>query len=138
MYPLTKSNLAATDATVLSNLTTAMLEYWIGKRQGFHADYGNNAGVGGGITFTGGFQYSSGNYFEIVLAYRNGSVDTTEWHIADGSTTSGGTYFSNCGYRSQVSYGSAFVGSWSSNTTSKGSTYNIDSSNVLSVWITNG
>ena len=137
VYPLTKSNLAATNSTVLSNLTTAMLEYWIGKKTGFHADYGNNAG-GGGVDYTGGFQFNSGNYFEIVLAYRNGSVDSTEWHIADGSSTSGGTYFSNCGYRNQQNYASAFVGAWSDNTTTKGSTYNIGSSNVLSVWITNG
>ena len=116
-----------------------MLEYWIGKKTGFHADYGNNNGNGGGIDYTGGFQFSSGNYFEIILAYRNGSSITTEWHIADGSTNSGSTYSSNVGYRDATGYHGSTAGSWSDNAlTDKGSAYHIGSSNVLSVWITDG
>ena len=74
--------------------------------------------------------------FEIHLGFREGSQSTTEFHIADGNNSAGSTYAPNIGWRSSnAGYGGAFVGSWSSDTGAKASTYNISTSNVLSIWL---
>jgi len=75
--------------------------------------------------------------FEIHLAYRSGAQSNDEWHICDGNTSVGTTYAPNIGYRDEAAdYGEANVGSWSTSSAGKGSTYTIDSSNVLSCWVT--
>jgi len=126
--PLVKADLAGSDATALR---TAMINYWLGVQGGFHAAAGDS-----GRDFTGGWSKAGITYLEIVLAHRNGSQSDSEWHIADGDTLDGGTYSSNIGYRNQSSYYGNHVGSWSAGTTEKSSTYDIDSGNVLSVWLT--
>ena len=74
--------------------------------------------------------------FEIHLGFREGSQSTTEFHIADGNNSPGSTYAPNIGWRSSnAGYGGAVVGSWSSNTGAKDSTYNIGTNNVLSIWL---
>ena len=77
----------------------------------------------------------SGN-FETHLSFRDGSKTLTEWQICDGNNTQGATYAPNIGYRDTTNtYSGANVGSWTSNSDNKGSTYVIDASNVLSIWV---
>ena len=74
--------------------------------------------------------------FELHLGFREGNQTTNEFHLVDGDYVSGATYAPNIGWRvSSQNYGGAFVGSWSSNSGGKDSTYAIDSGNVLSVWL---
>lgn len=73
--------------------------------------------------------------FEIHLGYREGVKTTTEFHLADGNTTAGATYSPNIGWRVDGTHGGSKVGSWSNGTSEKAQQYNIDGSNVLSVWL---
>ena len=73
--------------------------------------------------------------FEIHLGIREGSKTTTEFHLADGNTSSGATYSPNIGWRVDGTHGGSKVGSWSNGTAEKAQQYNIDGSNVLSVWL---
>ena len=73
--------------------------------------------------------------FEIHLGIREGSKTTTEFHLADGNTTAGATYSPNIGWRVDNTHGGSKVGSWSNGTAEKATQYNIDGSNVLSVWL---
>ena len=73
--------------------------------------------------------------FEIHLGIREGNKTTTEFHFVDGNTDSGATYTPNIGWRVDSTHGGANVGSWSHGTSSKSSDYAIDSSNVLSIWL---
>ena len=73
--------------------------------------------------------------FEIHLGVREGSKTTTEFHLADGNTTPGATYSPNIGWRVDGTHGGSKVGSWSNGTSEKDQQYNIDGSNVVSVWL---
>ena len=73
--------------------------------------------------------------FEMHLGIREGSKTTTEFHFVDGNTSSGATYTPYVGWRDESTHGGANVGSWSHGTTTKSSDYEIDSSNVLSIWL---
>ena len=73
--------------------------------------------------------------FEIHLGYREGSKTTSEFHFVDGNKDPGATYSPNVGWRDDGTHGGANVGSWSHGTSTKGSTYTIDSGNVLSIWL---
>ena len=106
-------------------------------------------GLGSGISFGGSaslpedyaayWSKSGGGTsgpFEMHLGYREGSKSITEFHIADGNTDVGATHAPNIGYRDVVdSYGGANVGSWSNSTGAKNTGYEMDSGNVLSIWI---
>jgi len=126
--PLFKGDLAGNDAAALR---TAFINYWLGTQRGFHAAEGSSQS---GEDFRGGWSKAGYSYFEIVLSFRNGSNSGDEWHIADGSTSDGGTYQSNIGHRNQSGYASYNVGNWNDSTSSKPN--KISSSNVLSVWLT--
>jgi len=128
-YPIiASSDLGNSDAaTVKAQLAL----YFTGSRGGFDsgtgepsADYNANWTKGG-------------RSFSIFLAKRSGSADTDEWHLADGNNTSASTYSPNMGYRdgSGQVYHQANVGSWSNDSLAKASTYAIDASNVLSIWL---
>ena len=73
--------------------------------------------------------------FEIHLGYREGSKTTSEFHFVDGNKDPGATYSPNVGWRDDSTHGGANVGSWSHGTSTKSSDYTIDSSNVLSIWL---
>ena len=73
--------------------------------------------------------------FEIHLGFREGTQSTTEFHLADGNTTAGATYSPNVGWRIDGTHGGSKVGSWSSGNAEKDAQYNIDGSNVLSIWL---
>ena len=73
--------------------------------------------------------------FEIHLGYREGSKTTSEFHFVDGNKESGSTYSPNVGWRDDSTHGGANVGSWSHGVNQKSSDYAIDSSNVLSIWL---
>jgi hypothetical protein len=128
ILPLTSTDVYGSGA---SSIISNFIGYFKGTNRGFHANEGS-----GGPDFIGGFEGAGVRGFEIVLGWRNGGLDADEWHIADGSTTDDGTYYPNIGYRSTSAYSAAKVGSWSNSTGSKGSQYDIDAGNVLSVWLT--
>ena len=46
------------------------------------------------------------------------------------------TYYANYGFRDGTSYNGGYVGNWVDSTTQK--TYAISSTNVMSIWITDG
>ena len=73
--------------------------------------------------------------FEIHLGFREGVKSTTEFHLADGNTSPGSTYSPNIGWRDDGTHGGSKVGSWSTGTAEKDAQYNIDSGNVISVWL---
>ena len=74
--------------------------------------------------------------FEIHLGFREGSKTTEEFHLADGNNSPGSTYAPNIGWRNtDQTYQGASVGSWTSNSAHKAEAYDIDSGNVLSVWL---
>ena len=73
--------------------------------------------------------------FELHLGYREGVKSTTEFHLVDGNTSPGATYSPNIGWRDDGTHGGSKVGSWSTGTAEKDAAYNIDSENVLSVWL---
>ena len=59
--------------------------------------------------------------------------------IASGQSQSNSTYFPNVGYRGHPGYvwEGEYVGSWGNNgSTPHSSSYDITSSNVLSIWLT--
>ena len=74
--------------------------------------------------------------FEIHLGFREGSKSTTEFHLVDVNNGPGSTYAPNVGWRNVAeSYNGASVGSWTSSSGHKDAAYDIDSGNVLSVWL---
>lgn len=77
--------------------------------------------------------------FAIVLFNRDGSPQLDHWFLASSQTQSNSTYYGNIGYRGTTgaSWLSRNVGAWDS-TASIGisSQYEISTSNVLSVWLT--
>jgi hypothetical protein len=123
VLPLTTSDLSG---SLVSSVSTALTNYFKGVGAGFHS-VGEYSGTGWSKAGLG--------IFDISLNYRDGSTNTDEWHIADGSTGPTVTYYSNIGYRSGT-YSSRNVGSWSSGTGTKNSIYRISATNVLSVWLT--
>ena len=131
--PLIASNdLAGTQA---SQCREALANFFEGSGTGFSV----GAGPGGYPEDFAAYWSKSGSNptgpFEIHLGYREGNKTTNEFHLADGYTSSGGTYAPNIGWRvASQSYGGAYVGSWSSSTSGK-SGYAIGSGNVLSVWL---
>ncbi len=135
-YPLVAStDIIGSDA---STIKTKLVEYFGGYGEGFHA------GEGGTADYTGGFRdpNNTSHHFEIVLCYRDGGQtlagSAMEWHIVDGdssATSTGGTYASNYGYRVSSSYGSANAGTMNP---TAGSRSSISSSNVMSIWVTDG
>ena len=131
--PLIASNdLAGTQA---SQCREALANFFEGSGTGFSV----GAGPGGYAEDYAAYWSKSGSNpsgpFEIHLGFREGNKTTTEFHLADGYTSSGGTYAPNIGWRvASQSYGGAYVGSWSSSTSGK-SGYAIGSGNVLSVWL---
>ena len=132
-YPLLGSQLSGSDA---STVKTELIKYFLGTRAGFHAS-NDSGGVISGRDYNATWSKSSLS-FDIILAQRAGSVNTTEWHIQDGVQAANSTYSPNYGYRSAPgnTYNQAVVGSWISGSSAKSSTYNIDSGNVMSIWIT--
>ncbi len=131
ILPLIASDdLAGADA---SDLRLALAQYFGG--------YGEGLSAGGSAPDHTAWWSKSGSGvpsgpFEIHLAFRDGNKSTEEWHIADGNTSAGTTYAPNIGYRDvAASYAGANVGSWSNSSSGKDSTYEIDSSNVLSCWV---
>lgn len=132
-YPLLGSQLSGTDA---STVKTELIKYFLGTRAGFHAS-NNSGGQRPGIDYIATWSKSSLS-FDIILARREGSPQTDEWHIQDGVQAANSTYSPNYGYRYAPgnTYDQDAVGSWSSGSAAKASTYNIDSGNVMSIWIT--
>jgi len=126
VYPLVASNDLAGSGAAAARL--ALAAYFGGYGEGFHAI------ADGSGDHTAGWSKGSFNSFEIVLSYRNGTQTLNEWHIAEGDQVDGNTYAPNAGYRNAGETG-ANVGSWTSNTSAKSSTYTIDSGNVLSCWV---
>ena len=134
VLPLIASNdLAGTQA---SQCRQALANFFDGSGQGFSV----GGSTGGSINEDYAAYWSkSGNGvsgpFEIHLGIREGSKTTTEFHLADGNTTAGATYSPNIGWRVDGTHGGSKVGSWSHGSTEKAQQYNIDGSNVLSVWL---
>jgi len=101
--------------------TTKMKDYFTGNGEGFF--------VYGGWT---GMSPSLG----IVMATRDNTTrDTNHWGPVTGETT-GGTYYMNYGYRDGGSYQSYHVGNWEASTGTH--PYIISSTNVMSIWISDG
>ena len=132
-YPLLGSQLSGSDA---STVKTELIKYFLGTRAGFHAS-NDSGGAPSGRDYNATWSKSSLS-FDIVLAHRTGSPNTTEWHIQDGVQAANSTYSPNYGYRYAPgnTYDQDAVGSWSTGSSAKASTYNIDSGNVMSIWIT--
>ena len=132
-YPLLGSQLSGSDA---STVKTELIKYFLGTRAGFHAS-NDSGGAPSGRDYNATWS-KSGLSFDIVLAHRTGSPNTTEWHIQDGVQAANSTYSPNYGYRYAPgnTYDQDAVGSWSTGSSAKASTYNIDSGNVMSIWIT--
>ena len=128
-YPLIASNDLSGSESGACRL--ALTAYFGGYGEGFSS--GSGSGDHNAVWQPSG----NGGPYEIHLSYRDGSQTLGEWHIADGFTSAGTTYAPNVGYRNDTggSYDGAVVGSWASSNTTKASTYLIDSSNVLSVWV---
>ena len=128
-YPIiASSDLGNSDA---ATVTAQLALYFLGARAGFDSGTGEPS-----ADYNANWTKGSRS-FSIFLAKRAGSANTTEWHLADGNNTSASTYAPNMGYRNasgQVYHGGN-VGSWSNNSVAKASTYAIDSSNVLSIWL---
>ena len=115
-----------------ATLRVALAEYFGG--------YGEGVSAGGSAPdHNASWSKSGGGVsgpWEIHLSFRDGNKSLEEWHIADGMSSAGTTYAPNIGYRNiNASYAGANVGSWSSSSTGKSSTYEIDASNVLSCWV---
>lgn len=127
VLPLVASNDLTGSASATARAKLA--EYFGGYGEGFHA-VTNGTG-----DYNAGWSKAGLGNFEIVLSYRNGTQTTSEWHIADGDIIDNNTYGPNVGYRNSGTNG-ATVGSWTDNSSTKSSTYNISSSNVLSIWVT--
>ena len=127
-YPLIASNHLSGSQSSACRL--ALTAYFGGYGEGFSS--GSGAGDHNAV-----WQPSAGGPYEIHLSYRDGNQTLGEWHIADGFTSAGTTYAPNVGYRNDTggAYDGANVGSWASSNTTKSSTYTIDSSNVLSCWV---
>jgi hypothetical protein len=126
-----------------STVITKLGDYFCGESPGF------SSGVTGGGNYNVGW-YKDNQYYMILLNNRSGSPQTDHWMIADGQSNSGSTYQANIGYRggsastrsSPSSYHSAYVGAWedwpyAGTTTPRNSQYDIDTGNVLSIWLTN-
>ena len=116
VYPL-----IASTGTNSSTDTTNFANYFTGTDKGFWAQAGWQ-----------GMSPSLG----IALGTRdnaNGSAD--HWMIATGHT-SGSTYYSNYGYRDNSSWAAYHVGNWQSKQSVQ--TNQITSTNVMSIWITDG
>jgi len=129
--PLTGADLVGTEA---SQTKQALIDYFLGLRAGFNAENSTSASY----DFDGAFEKSGEGPFDIVLAYRTGASSDDEWHLADGSVQTNTTYSSNIGYRVRTDYQGNHVGSWTSGSAIKSSSYDISSSNVLSIWLTDG
>ena len=135
ILPLVASNdLAGTQA---SQARQAMADFFEGSGSGI--SIGGNQG-GTPTEDYAAYWSKTGNGvtgpFEMHLGFREGLKSTEEFHIADGNTSPGSTFAPNIGYRNiSGSYGGANVGSWTSDSSGKSATYTIDTSNVLSIWI---
>ena len=135
-YPLIASTgIIGTDAATIK---TQLVNYFGGYGEGFHASEPGNSPS----DYQGGWEdpNNSGEVFEIVLCYREGSqslsAGSCEWHIVDGDSSAnstGGTYASNYGYRESGSYPAANVGTMNQQAGSRSA---ISSSNVMSIWVT--
>jgi hypothetical protein len=129
VYPLIASqDIGGTDA---ATIVTQLAEYFGHGGGGFHAASAAN------ITndYDGGWERATNDFYEIVLCYRDGAKNTSEWHIVDGESSSvstGGTYASNYGYRDSPSYPAANAGNWGQSADSRTS---VSSSNVMSIWV---
>ena len=122
--------------TYASGAKTAYLGYFTGTRYGFSCEpvSGYNQ-----ITAFDAAWNKSGLIFGSYLHSRNGSPQTDHWMIASGQHNLTSTYHPNIGFRGvgpNSSYAGKHVGSWSSSTSSKSSTYEMSNSNVMSIWIT--
>tara|TARA_B100001093_G_C26777829_1_gene993210 strand:+ start:115 stop:1023 length:909 start_codon:yes stop_codon:yes gene_type:complete len=126
-----------------STVITKLGDYFCGESEGF------SSGVISGQNYNVGW-YKDSKYYLILLNNRNSSPQTDHWMIADGVSNTGGTYQANIGYRggsastrsSPSSYHSAYVGAWEdwavdAPTSIRDSQYDIDTGNVLSIWLTN-
>jgi len=120
--PLTLADLSGSNVATVSTL---LLNYFKGTGSGFHSV----------DEYSTGWVKAGQGTFDISLYYREGSPNTDEWHIADGTSAISTTYYSNIGYRTGA-YPARNVGSWSSGTGAKNSIYQISSTNVLSIWLT--
>ena len=121
-------NLTGSDAATVK---TQLGLYFSGQRDGFHADRHT-------VDYDAYWPTSGSNGFGVILAKRDGSASSTEWHIAEGVDDATSTYAPNYGYRSgdtSVEYHTANVGAFNSSTSGK-DTYAIGSSNVMSIWLT--
>ena len=126
-------NLTGTNAATVK---TQLGLYFSGQRDGFHS--GATHTYGGGTDYVAYWQSSGGDGYDIILAKREGSASTTEWHIAEGVSDATSTYAPNYGYRSgdlAVDYHTMNVGAFNNSTDGK-DTYAITSSNVMSIWLT--
>lgn len=134
VYPLVASNdLRGQTAQDITNTRTALANYFgNGNGEGFHAAYS----TGTTSDYNAGW-YKNSLGFEIILGYRSGSQSLDEWHIADGNAADGSTHAPNYGYRdapAQPYDGPGTAGSWSDSTSTK-SGYQVSSSNVMSIWV---
>jgi hypothetical protein len=112
--------LASTGITSAS-VRTQLIDYFTGNGRGFQAYSGwDNKTANLGITLT---------------TRDNSARDPTHWMIVTGRTSSS-TFFPNYGFRDDPTYGGSNVGNWEDTTTQK--TYPISSTNVMSIWITDG
>jgi|14_taG_2_1085336.scaffolds.fasta_scaffold26680_3 hypothetical protein len=133
-YPLTKAN-------VMGNSTAApiakILDYFEGSGTSVHIGSGDSSS-GNVYNDTDAHMKISGdsNHYEAMFGRRNGVVPGTEWGV-DGHYNPGSTYAPNWGYRntSGQDYSGAWAGSWAHSTAAK-TGYEIDSGNVLSIWLT--
>lgn len=117
------SEYPAVASTGISNASvrTQLIDYFTGNGRGFQA--------------YSGWDNKPANLGIVLTSRDNTSRDATHWMPVTGRASSS-TYFANYGFRDDGNYPSWNVGNWEDTTTQK--TYQISSTNVMSIWITDG
>ena len=104
-----------------SAIRTQLIDYFTGNGRGFQA--------------YSGWANKTPSLGIVLTSRDNTSRDSTHWMPVTGRAGSS-TYYPNYGFRDDNSYGGWNVGNWVDTTTQKA--YAISSTNVMSIWITDG
>ncbi len=134
------STVSNSSATGLNNGKAALFDFFTGIGGGVSGFYNTSSGSHSQRSYDMYWIKGVYNYkFAIVLYNREGGQQTDHWHIASSADAQGSTYYANIGYRGQPgsSWISRNVGAWDNTQhTAPPTAYQIDNSNVLSIWLT--
>ena len=123
--------------TQAATVKTAYLNYFRVTRDGFSHGYNQPSSTN---NFNAYWQKSPSPFgFAGLLHHRGGSSQLDHWMFADGQSQTPSTYHPNIGFRGDsesAPYSGKNVGSWTSDTGTKGSDCLMDASNVFSIWVT--